>query len=249
MSLDRKESNYKKWVEVWRKEEREVKETAKKKPHILEKAKNRADLERRGIYRKNGFFYLKVTEAEKARRALYELPRSATAKAGTYVFVYQRKKLGRGYYNYLSGSYPYANEAHHLLPVKAFGKKHYKPNQLKVLKKIPYCVNHGQNVIFLPEKVKDCVVHNLPQHNGSHPPYNAAVAADASTTAAKMVEKAKDPCEPDDPIQLSALKELIGFQSDYWKLLIAAGAGVTVRQVGDQRLLAQATPTVPKASL
>jgi hypothetical protein len=251
MDLAKRESNYKAWVDTWKQKEKEVKAQAQNKPHTLATAKNRASLDREGIYRKNGFFYIRTTSANKSRRALYDNPANVPANSVivSYGFNYQHGARGREFYNYLSGSFPYKNEAHHLLPVKAFSKKHFNSNQLKMLKKLPYCVNHGENVIFLPKQARSCLVHNLPQHNGSHPPYNAAVAADASRLAAKMMKRAQDSCDPEEPLQLSVLKEMINYQKKYWNLLIAAGAGMTVKQVGAQQLVFQSNPAVKKRTL
>jgi hypothetical protein len=47
----------------------------------------------------------------------------------------------------------------------------------------------------------------------------------------------------------SVLKEMIDYEADYRMLLVHAGSGMNVKQVGAQRLVVQSTPKVGKEEL
>lgn len=232
MANSQQEKNYNDFVAEWKGYEQEVKNAAKNNPHTLAEAKKYAFLDRQGqMHTRNGFYYIKG----RGRCAIYDTPTWTPAGQGPHLYVFDYTRP-RGGTNFLSASKPYKNEAHHMLPVKAFGKKYFTRTQLALLKKLPYNINHGENIIFLPKKERFCKIHNLPKHSGKHTPYNAAVAADAKILASKMTEQAQDPCDPAKPIQLSILKDMIKLESQYWKILAAAGALTTVRKVGQQLL-------------
>lgn len=221
------------WVKKRDDFEKQVKDEG---AHALDTFPALAALDRGGSYRDNGYFYIKGKDA---RRKVYDKPLPVLgqnlikAKKGAQqgktgdaahakLYLYEGK-TPRGDYNFIASGYiPYENEAHHLLPVEAVptGFK----GKLELLGKLPYNINHGENIIFLPEKWADTKIHALPQHRGSHPAYNSLVQTDLAKLATRLTAKEKKDCKPEDPPPIALLKDLIAHEEKYWKFLVGRGA-------------------------
>ena len=240
------EQAYKDDVAKWRKKRQDFENaTQSEKAHTSSSWKTLAALSRGGPYRANGYFYIR---ANGARRGIYDkspsdlgknlivakkraqggLAAGSVAHGALYVYVKSRVNASGVWFNFLAAFMPYKNEAHHLVPIEAVDSA--LEDKLALFKKLPYNINHGENIIFLPKNTKDVDIHKLPQHNGSHPKYNALVMGDLKKLRGQLTSKARKECEPEDPPPIGVLDKVIKLESDYWKLLVGTGAmSVNVR--------------------
>jgi len=127
--------------------------------------------------------------------------------------------------NFQVGESPYPNQGHHLLPEEALLEKKFSEWQMKVLRAVPYDLNEGTNIIFLPSRQRDSEFHQLPSHQGSHPRYTNQVVEDMEKVQTKLSKVKKEDTKhkkwsPPDDIK-AKLKSL---ENKYWKLLTS---GVT----------------------
>src|SRR6185503_6446963 len=76
--------------------------------------------------------------------------------------------------------WPYAWEAHHMLPGSSFyymmkvngqDRAPYTYQQMRLILVSDYNINHGHNIINLPDESWAVPVHALIQHPGDHPQY------------------------------------------------------------------------------
>lgn len=68
------------------------------------------------------------------------VPKHSPAHAALYHFEH-----------FITGQKPYSNIAHHLLPCDVFTPGEvFTEEELEILKRVPYDVNNGKNIIFLP---------------------------------------------------------------------------------------------------
>jgi hypothetical protein len=244
------EPRYKKRVAAIKKKLDEFKEDCegqKGKKHTPLKLKNRMRSSRSGPYSKNGYFHI---AGKKGRRAAYDLPvalleqrliacninprkkgMTRREQAQQYTFTFEPEG---GLNNWLSSNKPYGYQAHHLIPDEALSEDVFTEPKWVQLQKLPYDINHGQNIMLLPSGPKARGVHLLPQHNGSHPAYNALVKADMAKVKGKL--KNTD-CENPTPPPLAVLDSLIGYQEDYWSMLKTEGAAAlcTVNQAAQRQ--------------
>jgi hypothetical protein len=236
--LSSENQNYRRRKATWVKRRKEFEERTKATGAHAESTFPRvAQLARGGAYRANGYFYIK----DKAgRKKAYQSPSSEGLKQAVkkaqgdcevgdaehvrrYTYDYHRV-IGSGkQYNFFQGKMPYSSEAHHLIPIEAIPKVKFTEDQLELLCKLPFNINHGENIILLPKYAKHSPIHALPQHSGSHPKYNALVASDLSKLCSQLTAKETEDCGPEDPPPIGVLNALIASESDYWKLLTAEG--------------------------
>lgn len=136
--------------------------------------------------------------------------------AARYAFTYKD--------NFRNGGTPYTNQAHHMIPESAFSEEIFTSDQLKLMWMVPYKINDGDNIIFLPVDPKDSIFHLLPSHSGNHPQYTDLVVEDMSDVRNALQKViAKDPdhknwSPPNDIVD--RLKEI---QNDYWNYLSKCG--------------------------
>ena len=198
-----------------------------------------AALSRGGPYRRNGYFYV---HAKDARRKAYDkslrtlgqnLKKAGKGAIGgvtpgsedharLYVYDATRAYPSGNRYNFHASFMPYSNEAHHLVPIEAIAGG-FNNDELEMLGKLPYNINHGENIIFLPKKKKDTPIHALPNHSGPHKQYNSLVKGDLSKLKGQLKAKTKKECKPEDPPPIGVVDKLIKFQEKYWKFLVKRG--------------------------
>lgn len=206
--------------------------------HKTKASKKEAKLVRSRTYRENGYRHIKGNGGKKRRYADLERIQGVLEDRGTKP-VPGKDGLGRPIEpasvpharrytftsgkNFKIGGSPYANEAHHMLPVEAFGDKYFTAEQKEVLERIKYDVNNGKNVIFLPEALDDCEFHNLPQHNGSHPDYTALVDGDMQSVRADIDNVlAQDPEHKNYSVS-DMRQRFMNLQDKYWNHLANCG--------------------------
>lgn len=241
----------------WRKKRQEFEAKVEEQgAHAVSTMPRLAALSRSGPYRKNGYFYIKGKTGLRAAydKSLQQLGQNlksagkkaqggvvagSTQHASLYVYEASRAYPSGKRFNFFASFMPYTNEAHHLVPVEAIAAG-FNKSQLALLGKLPFNINHGQNIIFLPKKTKDTPIHGLPQHSGSHPQYNALVKGDLATLRGQLVAKEEEECKPEDPPPIAVLDKLILFEDKYWKFLVKQGAMNINRRAADELAKKQA---------
>lgn len=214
-------------------------ESKKKKGHSVSLLEKLGSYTRKGEYRAYGFHYIKktssrkrvynATQAELGRR-LQRLGRGCDSPgitAGspghgrTYQLTYIRPMTdGSRRQNFLwSAGMPYPHQAHHIVPDQTFDLA-FTERQRKILRMVPYDLNHGENIILLPKEPKNSTVHRLVTHDGSHPIYTELVVSDMRSVKGQLTEAV---CEEAKPPPISVLDDLIALQSDYWKYIVDWG--------------------------
>jgi A nuclease family of the HNH/ENDO VII superfamily with conserved AHH len=222
------------------------KDVEKKEKHASLKLPNRLRCTRAGPYAKNGYFHI---AGKAARLQVYDLPASVLEsrlvaagvnprKKGTtraqqaqeYTFGFRPNGTGN---NFLTSNRPYQSQAHHLVPDEALGPALFSDEQWAQLLKLPYDLNHGENIMLLPTSEKYCPIHSLPKHNGSHPDYNAMVKLDIS----KLKDYLQNTnCKNPEAPPLAILNDLVKFQGDYWDLLKSHGSVASVNEVAQNQM-------------
>jgi hypothetical protein len=189
-------------VKQWKVNKQEGEKKAKQEKHFSANQKVIGRITKGNAYAKNGYFQV---DGMPGRKKVYE---RATTKSKNY---------GAGNDNFFSLKLPYPLQAHHILPKDSFSTKlGFTEPQRNLLKRAPWDINHGENIIFLPEDENNCPIHRLPSHLGSHPTYNTDVYNDTKAIKSKL--KQQPPCSTEAP-QLKILEELKGYQDDWWDWL------------------------------
>lgn len=250
--------------EVWVKNKEFFEQESKKKEgHSVALLKKLGSYTRKGEYRAYGFHYIKktssrkrvynATQAELGRR-LKRLGRrcnSSDITAGSpghgrmYQLTYIRPMTdGSRRQNFLwSAKVPYPHQAHHIVPDQTFDLA-FTDKQRKILRMVPYDLNHGENIILLPEEPKNSTVHRLVTHNGSHPIYTTLVVSDMKGVSDQLTEAV---CEEAKPPPISVLDDLIALQSDYWRYIVDWGkANCTdkINEAADKEVQRRMTETL-----
>ncbi|QSQ22276.1 AHH domain-containing protein [Pyxidicoccus parkwayensis] len=126
--------------------------------HILSSMPIRARLGRSADYRDNGRAELAANAGKRAR--VYD----NDAKILEYLQHYDVSPRSRGvpkhgpahaalyhFACFTTGQEPYSNIAHHLVPCEVFiPEEVFTEDELEIVKRVPYDVNNGKNIIFLP---------------------------------------------------------------------------------------------------
>jgi len=124
--------------------------------------------------------------------------------------------------------WPYAWEAHHMLPGSAFyyvmkvnGKEEhaFTFQQLELILLSDYNINHGHNIINLPDEAWSVPVHSLIQHPGDHPRYTQLVMTKLKEISEKLQEKI-DQKQPHKLLQADVFNQLKNLEEDFWEYLV-----------------------------
>ncbi|WP_284663641.1 AHH domain-containing protein [Myxococcus sp. SDU36] len=126
--------------------------------------------------------------------------------------------------------YPYAWEAHHILPGSAFYYElkdgpAFTYRQLRLILQSDYNLNHGHNIIMLPDQAWAVPVHALLQHPGDHPIYTQQVIRDMKGIASEIQEKI-DESKDHNMLSFDIFTRLKELEEDYWDLLVGLSRAV-----------------------
>ncbi len=126
---------------------------------------------------------------------------------------------------FISGSTPYPNHAHHMIPANAFINR-FTSDQQNILRKIEYDVNNGNNLIFLPSNYESMRYHLLPWHQTDdfHEPYSDEVknsAKEIENKINKVLDKA-EPCTEQSPPD-DLVEEMVIYENKLWNLIVNLG--------------------------
>jgi hypothetical protein len=153
----------------------------------------------------------------KPSKLLLPVKQGSAAHARRYTFT---SRL-----NFRVGFSPYHNQAHHLLPEELFGLGYvFNDKQHYLLRQIPYDINNGDNIIFLPEALSRCAIHRLPSHNGSHPKYTRRLKSSMDQVKDSLnaaIRKDKNHENWDPPTDVKQM--LLNAQDDFWLYVSNAG--------------------------
>ncbi|GHG88750.1 AHH domain-containing protein [Comamonas sp. JC664] len=120
--------------------------------------------------------------------------------------------------------HPYAWEAHHILPGSAFYYElkdgpAFTYRQLRLILQSEYNLNHGHNIIMLPDQAWAVPVHALLQHPGDHPNYTQQVMADMKKISKKL-QKDIDAQKEHKALATDIFTQLKNLEEDYWDILV-----------------------------
>ncbi|NVI96618.1 AHH domain-containing protein [Myxococcus sp. AM009] len=103
--------------------------------------------------------------------------------------------MGAGPYSHLNfkGSdwWPWANNAHHIIPVDDVLTSLLKFDELQLLQQAKYNVHKGVNIIYLPKSERRSRLYQLPRHPKYHSTYSRDVRLAVDRVKLKLT-KAKD---------------------------------------------------------
>jgi HNH/ENDO VII superfamily nuclease len=151
---------------------------------------------------------------------------------GAQDVVDPKKKAGQ--------KYPYVWEAHHMLPGSAFyyedASGHcFEPWQIQIILQSKYNLNHGHNMIPLPDLSDFVPIHQLPQHPGDHPVYTQLVMQKLHAIA-KRLAKLKSQKKPHQALKDNVFQDLRQAENDTWDLLIKLGKSFAAAKVAGKRV-------------
>jgi len=120
--------------------------------------------------------------------------------------------------------YPYNWEAHHILPGSAFYYElkdgpAFTYQQLRLILQSDYNLNHGHNIIMLPDQAWAVPVHALLQHPGDHPNYTQQIMRDMRVIA-KDMQKKIDAKKDHKALVADIFTQLKQLEKKYWIVLV-----------------------------
>ncbi|WP_158623425.1 AHH domain-containing protein [Corallococcus sp. CA053C] len=201
--------------------------------HINGTGKLLARLKRSRDYRRKGYSHIKGDGGRKSVYADLDVIQAVLQARGTGTRDKRVKPGSRSHarrytfaygMNFQSGRSPYSNQGHHLLPEEALSPRYLSSEQLRMIQGVDYDINNGENIIFLPVKPRDTEMHRLPYHSGSHPNYTRQVDGDMAEVKDILdsaLAKDKEHKQWNPPADIK--NRLMGLQSQYWDLMVAAG--------------------------
>ncbi len=199
-------------------EDVEKKEKQKKTKHVLSIEPKYGYYTRGQEYRSNCYFHIKGSAKEKVYNSCTQV---------SYKFSYPKIITinGTDYRTFLGGTVPYKNQCHHLLPDEVFSEKsnRFTAEHMDLLKRVPYSINRGENLIFLPVNEKFCRAHKLPYHRGSHPEYNDLVAGKMDKVRDSLDKMKTKPCDGKNSVTKNTYTELGKAETHFWKWHIKKG--------------------------
>jgi A nuclease family of the HNH/ENDO VII superfamily with conserved AHH len=210
------------------------------KAHILWNHPMKAVLYRTREYRKNGITHIEGNGGK--RSSVYDNDdkiskhlkandigtrvEGATAGDALHAAGYHFKHFAAD-----NAGKPYPNEGHHILPCELFSRRSeeggkqggvFGTEEFRVLYRLEYDINNGNNIIFLPALTTDCGIHQLPYHVGSHPAYTTKVSKDVEQINALLKKSLEEPCEGWTPPE-NIPKELKIHEDKYWNWIVIFG--------------------------
>jgi hypothetical protein len=205
------------------------------KEHQDSKKPAQAVLGKNSVYREKGTRYLRAQDGrgvyrnfshghlEKIRdlaRSVAEFPNSKLPQN------FDRKARGSGKDS--GAKWPYAWEAHHIIPGDAFThvkkavgqeKPLFTQAQYDVLLLTEYDLNHGHNIIMLPDENWAVPIHVLLQHPSDHPDYTDLVIKRLGELA-KEFQKIVDKKQAHQGLEGAMFDLLKDLEEELWQFLV-----------------------------
>ncbi|KMQ50100.1 hypothetical protein CHISP_2960 [Chitinispirillum alkaliphilum] len=137
-----------------------------------------------------------------------------------FTYDYERSEAGvaaGNNKNFFRSPVPYSFDVHYLLPYNSFLM--LDEDKKALLLRLPYDVNHGENMILLPRNLVGRYIHGFPLHRGRHPNYDARVNSDIKELDSCLSDKAEG-CDKSTFSPKKLLKKLVTLQNDYYKYFV-----------------------------
>jgi hypothetical protein len=172
----------------------------------------------RGVYRNFSHKYL--DEIRDLVRQVAEFPGGPAENFDPSAKDKTGKKAGQ--------KWPYAWEAHHIIPGSAYyyvnkvsGKEEhvFTYQQYRLILQCDYNINHGHNVIMLPDEAWAVPIHALIQHPGDHPNYTQLVMEKLRELAKELQEKI-DQKQPHKALVADVFEQLKDLEEELWGYLV-----------------------------
>lgn len=209
------------------------------KEHVDSNARPKAVLGKNSIYQENGTRYLRehdgrgvyrnfshehLKKIRKLVRSVAEFPEGPPQNFDRKAPSAKGKASG--------AKWPYAWEAHHLIPGDVFthmkagtrGKSEpiFTPEQYKLLTKSEYDVNNGHNIIMLPAENWAVPIHVLLQHPSDHPEYTKMVLMQCQSISEKLQSHvAKNNKKHKENLEKAIVQELHDLEEDLWDFIVS----------------------------
>ena len=141
--------------------------------------------------------------------------------------------------------WPYAWEAHHILPGDAFtlveqaqGAEEpiFTSAQYDLLLRADYDLNHGHNIIMLPTDNWAVPIHVLLQHPSDHPEYTKLVITRFREVSEK-IQKIIDQKKPHKELEVELFQKLQGLEDHFWKYIVRLSKAVVGAVVEGQEFV------------
>lgn len=217
------------FIERYKGYEKAAKEAAGKEgeKHSISTQPNYGYFSRGEEYRANGYFYINENSQ---RKSVYNACEQFSYR---YDYPACTDNEGKEYYNFLVGSKPFENQCHHMLCDEVFSEKEsrFSTDEMALLRKVPYSINRGENLIFLPVHDKYCSVHRLPYHNGSHPHYNDLVAGKMDGIKDSINEMKTKPCDGKKSPPEKVIEKLKLLENKFWTWHIQKGSTLVGKSI------------------
>lgn len=132
--------------------------------------------------------------------------------------------------------FPYAWEAHHLLPGSAFyyatkdGKPAFTYKQLRLILMSEYNINHGHNIILLPSEDWAVPVHSLIGHPSDHEAYTLRVM-DEMRKVSRRLQSELDQVQPHGNLPEVLFEALRELEDDFWDFLVELSKNIVKARV------------------
>jgi len=222
-------------AEQKKKKQQQKKKGAAASPHASAKEPLKGVLAKGDNYAQNGHDYLKddggrnkaykdVSHAKLAnikpeKLEHFKFPNSSRSQNFNPGAKYRGKKAGQ--------RYPYVWEAHHMLPGSAFyyeldGKLCFTAVQRRLILQSEYNINHGHNIMMLPDQAWAVPIHRMIQHPGDHPNYTLRVMKDLRKLA-KQIQELIDKGAKHEKVSEKLFEKLRKLEDDYWEFLVTLG--------------------------
>ncbi len=202
----------------------EVAEKGESGPHVDSNAPLRGVLGKGDNYARRGYTYIKGKDGRGVYRNF-----NFEHLDGIKDLVRQHAEFPEGHKTNFNPTYtqqfPYRWQAHHLLPGSAFyyemdGKPVFSFLQLRLILQTDYNINHGHNLILLPQENWACPVHTLVSHLGDHESYTTMVM-NSLKKRAKEIQKKIDEGVPHDTLKIDLFDALKELEDRVWKIVVA----------------------------
>lgn len=193
-------------------------------PHVDANAPLRGVLGKGDNYARRGYTYLKDQDGRGVYRN-FSFPHLDQIRSMVRDLAEFPEGPKRNFNPTYTQQLPYPWQAHHLLPGSAFyyeikGKPVFTFQQLRLILQTDYNINHGHNLILLPEQTWACPVHTLVSHLGDHESYTIMVMNSLSKRAKEIQEKI-DQGSPHESMKIDLFDMLRKLEDQVWRVVVA----------------------------
>ncbi len=225
-----------------KKRSKKTKDAAATSEHADANAIPRAVLGKNSVYRQNGSDYLRAQDgrgvyrnfSHKHLNEIRDLARKVAEFPGGPPQNFDPRSKDST--NVSAGAkWPYPWEAHHMIPGDAFtyvarvagqkGKEVLTKEQYQLLLQSDYDINHGHNIIMLPDQNWAVPIHVLLQHPSNHPEYTDFVI-ERIREISKDLQKIIDQKKPHKALVEAIFEQMKDIEDTLWDYLVKLSKSV-----------------------